>query len=646
MLNQRLCLLIFVVLTFMSAATVRAQAPADGVEVQARGPVHEAYAESVAGTPKASAIVAKEPPKAIEELPPDQKPEGDNVTWMPGYWSFDEERNDFTWISGFWRAPPPNRRWVPGHWKQADGGWQWASGFWGASEQADVTYLPPPPEPVQAAPTVPAPTKNHTYVPGCWIYRDDHYVWRPGFWVECRPNWLWVPAHYVWSPCGYVFVDGYWDYTLKERGVLFAPVVVTAEVYSRPGYVYTPVYVVQDECLVGALFVRPGCRCYYFGDYYEPRYVSAGYTSWCDVRVGVGCGDPLFSYYRWEYRDNPRWEVEVRATYVGRYNGDIARPSRTIVQNNTVVQNVTNVTNVNNTTVNNNTNNITNNVNRTTNNTAISSASMVAPLSQVAAKNPSIKPVSMEARQADRVAAQTLVTASQHRGQTEAKLLSAGPAPTKPTDAPRVAKLDLPKPAPASAIAAAKSPPPSPTRSELRPPPAQAVTPTPAGTATKLPPPSTRPTPSAASPEPGHAAAAPTATLKAPASPATPLATPGTGTKLPPPPGARPAPSATTPAAPSTHPAAPTSATPPVPSRPAVTAPATSPTTPSSPALTRPTPSSMPPTTPAVRPTTPTPTTPAARPTTPAVRPAPPPPARTPPPPRPAPRPDDKDKKQ
>ena len=33
-----------------------------------------------------------------------------------------------------------------------------------------------------------------------------------------------MPAHYVWTPRGYVFVDGYYDYSVARRGVLFAPV--------------------------------------------------------------------------------------------------------------------------------------------------------------------------------------------------------------------------------------------------------------------------------------------------------------------------------------------------------------------------------------------------------------------------------------
>src|SRR5262245_60057927 len=100
-----------------------------GQEVLARGPVHEAYASTVE-TPAATPVVQQQPPEAIEELPPDEKPAGDNVQWIPGYWQWDEERTDFIWISGFWRAPPPNRVWVPGSWRQVQGGFQWVSGFW------------------------------------------------------------------------------------------------------------------------------------------------------------------------------------------------------------------------------------------------------------------------------------------------------------------------------------------------------------------------------------------------------------------------------------------------------------------------------------------------------------------------------------
>src|SRR5262249_12487033 len=138
----------------------------DGVEVLARGPVHEGYAEPASARPKGNPVVAKDPPRLIEEMPADQKPEGDNVQWIPGYWAWDDDRADFLWVSGFWRVPPPGRRWMPGHWNQLAGGWQWVPGFWATSDVQHVSYLPPPPEPLDAGPSVPAPGADYSYVPG------------------------------------------------------------------------------------------------------------------------------------------------------------------------------------------------------------------------------------------------------------------------------------------------------------------------------------------------------------------------------------------------------------------------------------------------------------------------------------------------
>src|SRR5262245_24548409 len=141
------------------AATGPAQdPPADSnVEVLTRGPIHEAYASAVDVQPQAGILVPKQPPDLIEELPPDQKPEGDNVQWMPGYWSWDDDRKDFIWVSGFWRVPPPDRVWVPGNWHQVNNQWQWTSGFWNVASQPEVQYSPPPPPPIESGPSTPAP---------------------------------------------------------------------------------------------------------------------------------------------------------------------------------------------------------------------------------------------------------------------------------------------------------------------------------------------------------------------------------------------------------------------------------------------------------------------------------------------------------
>ena len=128
-----------------SSASAQPRGPTEGeegVQVLTRGPVHEAFAETVSFDPQPGIVVARAPPAAIEELPPEQRPAGANVAWIPGYWGWDDERRDFLWLSGIWRALPPGRQWVPGYWGKAADGFQWTSGYWADAEVAEVEYLP------------------------------------------------------------------------------------------------------------------------------------------------------------------------------------------------------------------------------------------------------------------------------------------------------------------------------------------------------------------------------------------------------------------------------------------------------------------------------------------------------------------------
>ncbi len=413
-------------LTFAGMARADLAPLEEGVEVLARGPVHEAYAGPVSATPSATPIIAREPPPLLEEIPADQKPEGE-VQWIPGYWAWDDDRTDFLWVSGIWRLPPPGREWVAGHWAQVDGGWQWVPGFWAESDQEELAYYPPPPDPVDAGPSEPAPTPDSVFVPGNWVYRETRYVWRPGFWCDYRPGWVWIPAHYVWTPAGYVYEEGYWDYPLRERGLLFAPVAVDFQVALRPDWYYRPSYVVYDDCLLEALFVNPDCGQYYFGDYFDAGYRSRGFLSWLAFRFGRGCYDPLFGYYRSYYGADSGWETGLRDLYAGRFSGALARPPHTLIEQNTLVQNITN----NNTTINNVTN--------------INNVTMLAPLSQVSPAIAPLRPVTPQGQQAALAAAQHLRAVSGQRGQLESQLLAKGTAPIKTTGTRQVVKVNLPK---------------------------------------------------------------------------------------------------------------------------------------------------------------------------------------------------------
>ena len=309
-----------------------------GVEVLVRGPVHEAFAGTVTYDPQPGIIIPKMPPEAIEELPPNLKPEGDNVTWIPGYWTWDEDRTDFLWVSGIWRAVPPGRQWLPGYWSASGQGSQWTSGYWADAKLGEVQYLPEPPATVEAGPIGTAPSANHLWIPGSWAWNQNRYVWQPGYWSAAQENWAWTPSHYQWTPRGYVSVAGYYDYSLARRGVLFAPVYLSPSVYSQQGYVYSPSVAISLAVFANQLFLRPQYGHYYFGDYYGANYSGAGYYPWFAFNSGGYGYDPFYAQQNWQNRQNPGWSKSLQSDFQNRVDNQSARPPRTLADQQTLAQ--------------------------------------------------------------------------------------------------------------------------------------------------------------------------------------------------------------------------------------------------------------------------------------------------------------------
>lgn len=298
----------------------------DQAEPLTRGPVHEAFAQAVTPAAENGLVVAKEPPPLIEEIPSAQRPAGDDIAWIPGYWGWDDDRKDYIWISGIWRAVPPAREWVPGYWAKVTDGYQWTSGYWADMRVQEVEYLPAPPETVDAGPSSESPTGNEIWIPGCWMWQQNRYVWRAGYWAQGNPNWVWTNSHYVYTTRGYIYVNGYWDFLPPQRGVLFAPVYFRGPIPRN--YVYSPRIVVNTVALIDHLFLRPNYRHYYFGDYYAANYRGRGilpYFAFHNSRYGY---DSLYSYYRWQHRNDRGWDQHIHARYEDLRDRNEGRPPR------------------------------------------------------------------------------------------------------------------------------------------------------------------------------------------------------------------------------------------------------------------------------------------------------------------------------
>ena len=303
----------------------------NGVEELTRGPIHESFAEPVPLNVEPSLTVPKQPPALIHEIPPETRPEG-NAEWIPGYWGWDNDRNDFIWISGLWRIPPYGHRWVPGHWMQAADGYTWVGGFWNSTANNEVTYLPAPPETLDQGPQTEAPSDDYFWVPGNWVYENSDYAWRPGYWARSYPNWMWVPNHYAWTPEGAIFVNGYWDYPIDRRGMLFAPAYFTSPIYNDPGYWYTPTVAVNVAGLQFYLFSRPRYQHYYFGDYYDASYLGAGFYPWFAYNDWRGY-DPFYYYFRSRFGGHDRdWDHRYRDRYQWYRDHKDERPAHTFAE--------------------------------------------------------------------------------------------------------------------------------------------------------------------------------------------------------------------------------------------------------------------------------------------------------------------------
>jgi hypothetical protein len=283
------------------------------------------------------------------------------------------------------------------------------------------------------------------------VYQGARYFWRPGFWHAYQPNWVWLPAHYVWTPSGCLFVEGYWDRALDRRGLLFAPARINRPAFLAARQPFVPGFAVNTDFLLGALFVRPANRHYYFGDYFAPEYAKRGFVAWPDYSPVKGAFDPTFAYYRRQHAADPKWEPALRTLYTGRRGGEIPRPPVTLAKQLEVIKAIGA----------NKTANIA--VHKDINFTHIQNVTAVAPIKEVhnlratnlgplggnkeAVAAPALKlqAVQKDEREREQKAAAVMRQSAQIRRDAEAHILTQGKVPVQHTDPAHITKWELPK---------------------------------------------------------------------------------------------------------------------------------------------------------------------------------------------------------
>jgi len=184
----------------------------------------------------------QQPPAPIVERPAGARP-GRRAQWVPGYWDWDLERNDFAWVGGTWQVPPPGSIWVAGRWMRDDDGWYRVPGFWsrrrnlaGTLDINAASIRPvrrangPPSDHPDDAPAA-APGPDFFFLPGHYSPDGDRLAWTPGFWARIQPGWDWIPARWVRRPDGWEFHEGHW---IREAGTAGDSVFTGRRTTARP----------------------------------------------------------------------------------------------------------------------------------------------------------------------------------------------------------------------------------------------------------------------------------------------------------------------------------------------------------------------------------------------------------------------------
>ena len=244
----------------------------------------------------------------MDEVPPDQKPDGDNVAWIPGYWQFEDDRQGLHLDQRLLARHAPGRKWVPGYWNKNDDGR--ASG-WAATG---------PPRTRGRSNTCPRRRRRRwRTAPSDAAPRAEPCLDSRRVGLADQP--LLVAARLLGrAPAGLDLDARLLRLTpvrLRLRGRLLGLVdppprralrpllLERLELYGRATST-APRSASTWTSSPTTCSAAPATAATTIGDYYGGSYVTLGFTPWYSFHYARGGGYcPIYAYNSWHYRGNP-----------------------------------------------------------------------------------------------------------------------------------------------------------------------------------------------------------------------------------------------------------------------------------------------------------------------------------------------------
>ena len=146
------------------------------------------------------------------------------------------------WVTGVYRVPPQGRTFVPGYWHAIRTRvWRWVAGFWASSSRKMSLHASTPRGPGRERPIDAGARRQFRPIsPVCGSIANGRFCLRPVSGRHSRSAGSGSRRNISGPRVVILMIDGYWDYPMEERGLVFAPVYFHQPLWQNAGWVYRP----------------------------------------------------------------------------------------------------------------------------------------------------------------------------------------------------------------------------------------------------------------------------------------------------------------------------------------------------------------------------------------------------------------------